>query len=126
MVGTSRQFPRHLASFWRRAALGFAAALALGPALSVLPASAGAGTSVAAIAAAEPKCTPQAQASVKDDGDNDAGDNDDNQNEDNDDNQCPPPVVPEAPLAVLLPLSAGAVFSVAYFVYRRRSDSPAA
>ena len=34
--------------------------------------------------------------------------------------------VPEAPLAVLLPLSAGAVFSVAYFVYRRRSDSPAA
>jgi hypothetical protein len=107
----------------------------MAPALTALPASAavsgngqafGARTSVPVIAAAEPKCTPQAQASVKDDGDDDAGDNDDNQNEDNDDNQCPPPVVPEAPLAVLLPLSAGAVFSVAYFVYRRRSDSPAA
>jgi len=39
---------------------------------------------------------PQAQASVKDDGDTDVGDTDDNQNED--DNQCPPPVVPEARL----------------------------
>ncbi len=40
---------------------------------------------------------PQAQASVKDDGDTDVGDTDDNQNE-GDDNQCPPPVVPEARL----------------------------
>jgi hypothetical protein len=135
MAMASKQFLRHLSGFGRRSALVFAAAIALTPALTILPASASvsgnghpfaAATSVAAIAAAEPKCTPEAQASVRDDGDNDNGDNDDNQNDDNDDNQCPPPVVPEAPLAVLLPLSAGAVFSVVYFVYRRRSDSPAA
>jgi hypothetical protein len=33
---------------------------------------------------------------------------------------CPPPVIPEAPMAVMLPLSAGAVFGVAYLVMRRR------
>jgi hypothetical protein len=33
---------------------------------------------------------------------------------------CPPPVVPEAPLAILLPLSAAAVLGATYFVTRRR------
>ena len=33
---------------------------------------------------------------------------------------CPPPVIPEAPLAVLLPLTAGVVFAAAYWLMRRR------
>jgi hypothetical protein len=39
---------------------------------------------------------------------------------------CPPPVIPEAPLAVILPVSAGAVFGVAYLVMRRRGVLEAA
>lgn len=34
---------------------------------------------------------------------------------------CPPPVVPEAPVALLLPLSAAAVLGAAYLVSRRRN-----
>ena len=33
---------------------------------------------------------------------------------------CPPPVVPEAPVAILLPLAAAAVLGAGYFVMRRR------
>jgi hypothetical protein len=39
---------------------------------------------------------------------------------------CPPPVIPEAPLAVMLPVSAGAIFGVAYLVMRRRGVLEAA
>jgi hypothetical protein len=34
---------------------------------------------------------------------------------------CPPPVIPEAPMAVLLPLGAGGLFAAAYLVARRRN-----
>ena len=51
---------------------------------------------------------------------NDASDND---NDKNDDKNCPPPVVPEAPLAVLLPLSAGTIIAGAFVVTRLRSRS---
>ena len=52
--------------------------------------------------------------------DNNQGD-DQNDQDDKDNNKCPPPVVPEAPLAVLLPLSAGVLLSGAYIAMRLRA-----
>ena len=49
--------------------------------------------------------------------------NGDHPNNDNDKKKCPPPVVPEAPLAALLPLSAGAVLGGAYLVMRLRGGN---
>lgn len=46
--------------------------------------------------------------------------NGDHPNNDNDKKKCPPPVVPEAPLAVLLPLSAGVMVGGAYVLIRLR------
>jgi dienelactone hydrolase len=34
---------------------------------------------------------------------------------------CPPPVIPEAPITALIPLTAGGLFAIAYFVTRRRN-----
>jgi len=51
--------------------------------------------------------------------------NGDHFNNDNDKNKCPPPVVPEAPLAALLPLSAGVMIGGAYVVMRLRDRQQA-
>ena len=51
--------------------------------------------------------------------------NGDHPNNDNDKKKCPPPVVPEAPLAVLLPLSAGVMIGGAYALIRLRRGNEA-
>ncbi len=43
----------------------------------------------------------------------------------NDKNKCPPPVIPEAPLAALLPLSAGIMVGGTYLVMRLRGRNQA-
>ncbi len=107
---------RHIAFLFtstRHAVVAFALVLALAPTLSAIPASAavlGANSSIGTRApvTAEPnpgdghqKCKPHPGEGVNP--------------------HCPPPVVPEAPLAILLPLSAGAMLGVVYFISRRRS-----
>ena len=53
--------------------------------------------------------------------------NGDHPNNDNDKKKCPPPVVPEAPLAALLPLTAAAMVGGAYVLIRiRRGNSASA
>ena len=51
--------------------------------------------------------------------------NGDHPNNDNDKKKCPPPVVPEAPLAALLPLTAAAMVGGAYVLIRIRRGSAA-
>jgi len=51
--------------------------------------------------------------------------NGDHPNNDNDKKKCPPPVVPEAPLAALLPLTAAAMVGGAYVLIRLRRGSAA-
>jgi len=46
--------------------------------------------------------------------------NGDHFNNDNDKNKCPPPVVPETPLAALLPVTAGLMIGGTYVVMRLR------
>lgn len=61
---------------------------------------------------------------------NDTGDNDCAQcpPEDiaTDEDDCPPPVIPEAPMAALLPLGAGGLFAAAYIYIRRRNGAEVA
>jgi stringent starvation protein B len=103
-------------------------ALPFMPVVGVWAASSGISTSVAPASAADPTKT------CKPDKDNDFDNNqesDDNANDDKNDKddkankECPPPVVPEAPLAVLLPLSAGIMISGTYVVMRLRGRSKA-
>lgn len=47
--------------------------------------------------------------------------NGDHPNNDNDKKKCPPPVVPEAPVAILLPISAGFLVGGTYLFMRLRS-----
>ena len=49
--------------------------------------------------------------------------NGDHPNNDNDKKKCPPPVVPEAPLAALLPLTAAVMVGGAYVLFRIRRGS---
>ena len=49
--------------------------------------------------------------------------NGDHPNNDNDKKKCPPPVVPEAPLAALLPLTAAVMVGGAYVLLRIRRRS---
>jgi hypothetical protein len=51
--------------------------------------------------------------------------NGDHFNNDNDKNKCPPPVVPEAPSAALLPLSAGVMIGGTYLMMRLRGRNQA-
>jgi hypothetical protein len=91
-------------------AVTFASALAVVPAYAAmnpgLNPDATVRVTTAKLADSTPVCKPEAGQTVSSQSDN----------------QCPPPVVPEAPLPVLLPLSAGAVLLLAYFVARRRPD----
>ena len=121
---------------WSRvaAAAGAAAlvALCLTPALGVSavssnPRSVVASSSGSWLAATQtPSCEP--------DGDNDFDNNQESDNNANDDqgdvddkgnNECPPPVVPEAPLAALLPLSAGVLIGGTYLLMRLRGRNHA-
>jgi hypothetical protein len=99
----------------KQALVAFALMLALAPALSAIPASAAALSPTSPISSRAPvttdpnpgdgqqKCKPHPGEGVNP--------------------HCPPPVVPEAPMAILLPLSAGAVLGVAYLFIRRRSGT---
>ncbi len=102
-------------------------ALPLTPAMSAWAASSRVSqgvTPAAASAPAKKDCERDKDNDFDNNRETDTGANDDRDDrDDRGDKDCPPPVVPEAPLAVLLPLSAGVMIGGTYVVARLRSRS---
>jgi stringent starvation protein B len=103
-------------------------ALPFTPVVAVWAASSGISSSISPVAAADPTktCKPDKDNDYDNNQESDNNANDDkNDKDDKSNKECPPPVVPEAPLAVLLPLSAGIMISGTYVVMRLRGRSKA-
>lgn len=111
-------------------ALPFAPALAVQAASNLAPSGLSApdpALAAPADADTKPTCKPDKDNDFDNNAESDNNGNDDKDDKDDKGNdKCPPPVVPEAPLAALLPLSAGVVIGTAYVVMRLRDRSSAA
>lgn len=116
--------------------IGLLCALPFSPVLAVQAASnlapsglsaLGPGLGSPAVADTKPTCKPDKDNDFDNDAESDNNANDDKTDKDDKGNdKCPPPVVPEAPLAALLPISAGVVIGTAYLVIRLRGRNSAA